>query len=377
MIVVARSQQPHAAKPAAPKTSSRRQRLCFVIPNLGRGGAERNLVTVLSNIDIERYEIFVVCLEAKGFNLQKINPAAVQLIDLKHPSVYFSVFKIVKAVKAIRPDALIGWMGYLNAYMACFKPFFPKGMRWICRESSIPSIQNRYFNYPFVFTFLYRFLNRYDRIICQSKAMANDLISSYGVVPEKIQVINNPIGFSDGLQAGAAPLKDGRYRLLYVGNISREKRVHLLVEALQRLPANYSLTILGDGTELPALRQQIGDCGLTDSVTIRTDCFDPMPDYLASDCMLLCSNHEGFPNVVVEAMGAGCPVIGFNIQGGANEILENYGGFAVTKPDVESFAATIRQVCETEALDRQRIAATARSVFDTKKIINSYEEAFN
>ncbi len=357
--------------------SHKKSRLCFIIPTLGRGGAEKNLVTVINNLDRKRFEVFLICLSATGSNLSKLDQTRLTLIDVCHPSIYLSILKLRRAVKQVAPDVVIGWMGYLNAYLIFFKFLFPSSIKWVCRESSIASIQNAYFKYPFFFTFLYGFLNRYNHIICQSKAMAEDLVNHFGVKKERITIINNPGNFESLLPVNHQHKQEEIKRLLYVGNLSKEKRVHLLIEALALLPHNYQLTILGEGTELNLISEKVGELRLSDRIFIEQDCFNPFPYYAAADCLLLCSNHEGFPNVLIEAMGAGCPAIGFNIAGGANEILTQYGGFIVAEPDMPTFVNCIRKVCEFTKIDRNQIAETARNSYNTEKIIDCYQQVFS
>ncbi len=355
---------------------SNKRKLCFLIPTLEGGGAEKNLAVVINSLDPDSYEIYILCLLAKGVNMAKFDKAKVQIIDLNRPQVYFSIRTILKTVKKIKPDVIIGWMGFLNAYLAFFKFLFPRGFKWVCRESSIPGFQNKYFNYPGIISFLYRFMNNYDVIICQSIAMADDLADNFGVARKKLKIINNPGNFSDTLPVTSLK-NQSTYNILYVGNMNREKRVHLLIEVLAKLPPSYNLTMLGQGSESKSIEEMIKSAGLEHRVEIRKDCFDPNPFYAASDCLLLCSNHEGFPNVLVEAMGEGCPAIGYNIKGGANEILSNYGGFIVSEDNIDTFARTIQQVCEEKEIDRPKVAATAHNLYSIKKILTEYEEAFN
>ena len=107
-------------------------------------------------------------------------------------------------------------------------------------------------------------------------------------------------------------------------------------------------------------------------IEIVSDCYNPVQYYQRSDCLLLASAFEGFPNVVIEAFSCGCPAIGFNSEGGTNEALENYGGFSLTDAKMEEFADKIISVCEYENLDREKIIRNCREKYDIKKVVTIY-----
>jgi glycosyltransferase involved in cell wall biosynthesis len=356
-------------------------KITFVTPSFGGGGAQRNLIHIVNGLDKSRFQVSIICLISEGPFYDLIDKENVAVISCSHPSVYFSIFKICKIVKEVKPDIVVSWMGFLNAYLSFFIPLLPKGIKWICRESSIPSVANKQFRLSVLFSFLYKFLNRYHYIICQSEAMAEDLVEAYKVDKDKITIIKNPIDISAVKKGfGSAKYgfenKKGIYRLLYVGGLRKVKRVGILLETLALLPEKYQLTIIGDGEELSGIENQIRIMKLEAKVTILQNCFNPYPYYGVSDCLLLSSLVEGFPNVVLEAFSCGCPAIGFNIKGGANEVLEDYGGFVVGGNTCKDFAAQIITVCEQVKVDRIRIKADCQAKYDLSKIVSQYENIF-
>jgi glycosyltransferase involved in cell wall biosynthesis len=356
-------------------------KITFVTPSFGGGGAQRNLIHIVNSLDKSRFEVSIICLISEGPFYDLIDKETVAVISCSHPSVYFSIFKIYKIIKEVKPDIVVSWMGFLNAYLSFFIPLFPKRIKWICRESSIPSVANKQFTFSVLFSFLYKFLNRYHNIICQSEAMAEDLVEAYNVDKDKITIIKNPIDIS-AVNKGVGSVKygcenkKGIYRLLFVGGLRKVKRVGLLLEALALLPEKYHLTIIGSGEELSDIENQIRILNLEAKVTILQNCFNPYPYYADSDCLLLSSLVEGFPNVVLEAFSCGCPAIGFNVKGGANEVLEDYGGFVVGGNSYKDFAAQIITVCEQVKVDRIKIKADCQAKYDLSKIVSQFENIF-
>jgi glycosyltransferase involved in cell wall biosynthesis len=359
-----------------------KKKIAFVISSLGLGGAERNLVQVVNNLDRSRYDCYVVCLTAKGSNNQLLNKDGITVIDLEYPRIYFSILPVKKAIKKIQPDIIVGWMGYLNAYLAFFIPSFPKHIRWVCRESSIPSAMNKQYKFPWLYDLLYKYYNRYDKIICQSQFMADDLVNSFKVKEEKIRLISNGVDFpaveknqqSTGIDTA---FDKEHHHLLYVGGLRAEKRVDLAIDALALLPGKYHLTILGDGELYDQLSAHISKKGLGTRVRIIRGCYNPYPYYTGAKCLLICSLFEGFPNVVVEAFACGCPVIGYNITGGAQEVLQHYGGRMVRSEAISSFSQAIIDLCENEEPDRIRIIEECKKKYDIRSIIQQYDAVFD
>ena len=316
-------------------------------------------------------------MKEEGGLIEKLD-TKIKRWDVKNGRLYFSVFKIRNLVKNIDPDIIFPWMGYLNAYLAFCKPLFADKIVWLCRESTIPSLMNPNYRFPKLYSFFYKFYNRYSYIICQSGYMAKDLELNFNIKKERLVVINNPVDFEKVTLSLKAPVvkpvaPENSINLLYVGSLNKWKRVHLLIEALILLPENYYLTIVGNGTEYENIQAMTIKNNISGRIRFILDCNNPYPYYAASNCLLLCSEFEGFPNVALESMASGCPVIGFNIKGGANEILENYGGFIVPGDMVSDFAKSILNVCEKQVIDKDKIIAFCKEKYDLKKIMGQYQ----
>lgn len=353
----------------------------IVIPNLAKGGAERVLIHFVNNIDKEKYQTVIFCLKKEGDLLAQVNED-VEVVDLDCPRVYFSVPRIKKAVKQYQVDVLIGWMGHINAVLAFFRSLLPRKLLLICRESSIPSKFIQHYRAPGLFRFMYRYMNRYDGIICQSKAMQQDLVDTFHVKPEKIKVINNPVvvtGEGAKINEDAeAFIRSGTKLLLFVGRFSSEKQVELLLQTMPLLDDSYRLLLIGYGPLEQQVRNKISEMNLGQNVLIVNDCSNPVPYYQEADCLVLTSAFEGFPNVLLEANLQGCPVVVYKTKGGAREIVEaGFGKYIApeTEGGLELLAAAIKEITEhPEPYNRQEMIAATKSRYDVNKTIRSYEE---
>lgn len=110
--------------------------------------------------------------------------------------------------------------------------------------------------------------------------------------------------------------------LLSVGNLIELKGHHIAIDALAKLPADTYLVIAGTGPERENLEHQAQQLGLSDRVRFagQVGNQDLKWWYSAADILVLCSSREGWPNVLLEAMACGTPVIATSV-GGIPEIV--------------------------------------------------------
>jgi teichuronic acid biosynthesis glycosyltransferase TuaC len=107
-----------------------------------------------------------------------------------------------------------------------------------------------------------------------------------------------------------------RRTLLAVGNLVALKRHKRMVEALARLP-EFELVIVGEGPEREAIERAARECDVAGRVRLLGRVpQDQLPGiYSAADLLLLVSAHEGWPNVLMESMACGTPVVVSDISG--------------------------------------------------------------
>lgn len=152
-------------------------------------------------------------------------------------------------------------------------------------------------------------------------------------------------------------LPDKGRLMLYAGNLKRSKGVFDLVEAVRRLPDHRydQLYIVGDGPARQSLGEVITRSGLEEKIIPvgRRD-HRELADWLAAvDLLVLPSHAEGVPNVVLEAMACGTPVVATNV-GGIPEVLPDFAGIRVPVSDPGALADACAQALDRD-WDRQAI----------------------
>jgi len=156
-------------------------------------------------------------------------------------------------------------------------------------------------------------------------------LTSLGVAPERVRMLRNGVDLAlfHPLDREAARHALGLTRptLLAVANLVPKKRHWLMVEALSRLPG-VDLAIVGDGPERGAIEERANRLGVADRVRL----LGHMPQarlpeiYSAADLLLLPSSREGWPNVLLESMACGTPVVVSNVDGFAEIVAAPEAG---------------------------------------------------
>ena len=148
--------------------------------------------------------------------------------------------------------------------------------------------------------------------------------------------------------------------LLSVGSLIERKGHHITLEALRKLP-DAVLLLAGEGPLSEELRSQAQEIGVGSRVYFLGPIpHDDLPRYYsAADVSVLASSREGMPNVVLEALACGTPVVACDAEGVSELITENVAGRVVAVRDAETIAARISEVL-TSPPRRESVRAYAQ-----------------
>lgn len=298
------------------------------------------VVTLLRTLDRSRFQLSLGVVDLQGAVYLDDLPPDVELIDLRCTRVRQALPGMVRLIRDRRPDLVFSTLGHLNLALAMVRWALPAQTRLIGREATILSQVIGQTGHQRLWRWAYRFFyRRFDRIVCQSQAMFLDLKSAFQVPASLMTVIHNPVdqdrirglaGF-DGPSGSGLVGPIGGVQLVAAGRLSREKGFDLLIEALA-LCANpgMRLTILGEGPLRAELEKLAQARGLQGQVTFHGFQKNPYPFIREADYFVLSSRYEGFPNVVLEALACGTPVLATPL-GPAVEILSGIQGCALAE----------------------------------------------
>jgi len=222
-----------------------------------------------------------------------------------------------------------------------------------------------------------------DRIITVCQPFARDLSRNTGVALDDISVLHNSIRPqlpAPDTEAQAVRSRfgvaDDESLILAVGRLSKEKAHIDLIAAFSGLrkstpEVNAKLIIVGDGPERGRLEAAAESFGCKESVVFAGQSSDVWPFYFAADVFVLPSHSEGSPNVLLEAMAAGIPIVATE-AGGVPEMVEhNQSALLVPASDPPALGAAIARVLTEDDL-AQRLTANASSLVGTRYAPENY-----
>lgn len=189
-------------------------------------------------------------------------------------------------------------------------------------------------------------------VITVSAALASK-VQQLGVPEARIQVLYNGVDrhrFSPGHRdraCAALGLDEDCKRVLYVGNLKASKGCLDLLDALPEVLAHTPetrLVMIGEGPDRAAIMQRIHRLNLADAVSLPgAIAHSELPAWFhAADLLCLPSHAEGVPNVVLEAMASGLPVVATRV-GGIPEVLPVEAGLLVPVSDTPALSAALQQ----------------------------------
>jgi len=359
----------------------KKRRIVFIIHALNIGGAERVIVSLLNHLDRQQYELHLIAFHAQGAFAKEI-AKDVTVHDLGVKSATKGLIPLLYRLYELQPTIIFSGIGYLNALLSLHIPwmrwFLPHSTRWIARETSIVSLIIQKERFTPIFEWLYgHTYHHFDTIITQSAYMCQDLQTHYALPEEKMVTINNPVDMVRIHRLAQAPLAyrfdPQKINLLAVGALRRVKRFDYLIEAMCHLDERYILTVVGGGSEDASLKRLVAEYGLENRVFFEGHQPNPYPYMRGADVLLLSSEYEGFPNVILEANSCGLPVIAFGCAGGTVEIIrEGINGVIVPCQSLMALVEAIRAF-RAESYSEEALRAYIAQHYAMTEILPQYE----
>jgi glycosyltransferase involved in cell wall biosynthesis len=305
---------------------SDRIRVLLLIPHLGGGGAEQVTALLARGLSDHKYEIHLGLVTQDSVRAGEM-PSNVTVHGLGASRVRRGAPQILRLVQCLKPDVVLSGMFHLNFVVLMLRPLFPARTQVIVRQNTTVSASLAADVLPWYTRWLYRVLYRFaDRIVCQSRAMADDLATELGIAPHRLAVLPNPVDFEE-LWTATEPVQWPGLgpHLLAVGRLAPEKGFDLLLEAMARVRRSHphiSLIIVGKGREEARLKALASELEIADAVRFAGYVDRPAKFYAGADIFTLSSRHEGMPNAVLEAFASGLPVVATPASGGLVDLLK-------------------------------------------------------
>lgn len=272
-----------------------------------------------------------------------------------------------KYVKKEKPDVFLSFLMPFNM-MAIASLAFTGTKVVVCERQDPSDVKTLLLR--LVRNFLYHFCSRIEVQTQKGKKYFSKKIQ------KRIVVIPNPnhITPEERERTLATPKEN---RVTIVGRLIPLKNHKMLINAFSKVHKyhpEYRLDIYGDGEMQGAISTQINELGLNDSIILRGRTGN-VPSVLASArIFVLCSNVEGMPNALMEAVALGVPSIATDVSGVRDIINDGEDGFIIPVGDEVALEKKLLQLMDSEDLQRKFAVSSAVVVekFDKKKIFGQW-----
>ncbi len=357
----------------AHRAPSGKIKVLYVIGQLDRGGAERQLLELATRLPKDRFEPVVCCLGRPGPLGREIEESGVRLVVHAKPVGNFSGAsrKLARLVRAERPVILHAFLSSANW----------RGLvvgRLLRVPIVITSMRNVDVHTKFRGNAIERLLSSItDQVIANAGAVKDYVAEMHWVDPRRIRVVYNGIsvervlGRATGTPGGAeAPwvtdVPAGESfpgsgagegpTVTVIASLTPKKDHRTFLAAAARIASErpeVRFLVVGDGPLRAELSEHAKDLGLGDAVTFAGST-DKVGAVLAStDVFVLTSIKEGCSNVILESMAAGRPVVATSVGGNPELIAEGETGFLLPVGDAEGIARRVLDLLGDEELRRR------------------------
>jgi glycosyltransferase involved in cell wall biosynthesis len=363
------------------------RRIAFCITELEPGGAERALVELATRLDRRQFEPLVYCLGARPQG----NPSLADRLEQSGVTLHcfgarhtwqlpWIASRLSRRMRADAPRIVQCFLFHANVLGA-----------WAAHRAGVPHVLSgirvaeRRHNWHLR---LMRWVDPWvERHVCVSQMVSEFSCAAGGLPVEKLAVIANGVDLArfsagDGKPPVDLGMRSGRRSIAFVGRLDEQKNMPWLFELLPPVLESHpehDLVIVGTGHLRSRLEQQAVRLGISPRVHFAGYRGDVPEILAASDVLVLPSRWEGMPNVVLEAMAAGKPVVATDVEG-VSEALGTAAAQQVVRPGhAEAFAAKLNLILSdaslSESLGREN-QQRARALYSIDAMVGAYQKLY-
>ncbi|HUW22550.1 MAG TPA: glycosyltransferase [bacterium] len=352
------------------------KKILFVFYRIYGGGAEKQMQYILRYIDREKFEPNLAVFHLTGTEKELV-PENVPIFDLStklRPASIFLTFKLINLIKRSKPDKILSFLWGTNL-ISILAGILTK-TDFLISERTFSGIDIKGYSLPKLRKKMISLLYpKAEKIIAVSYNVKENLCKYFDIPESKIEVIYNGIDLEKIKKLKIEYEINLQSYLLACGGLHKWKNYDFLIEVMAELKS-LSLVILGEGPLRKHLKEKAESLGV--DLILPGYINNPYPYFKKARAFVLTSLYEGFPNVILEAMACGVPVVSVDCPGGVNEIIENgKTGLLVPRGDKKALARAMIKLLKDENLRRILIENAYRKVkeeFTLDRMVKSYED---
>lgn len=363
--------------------------VCIFFHRFDGGGAERTTVCLANELRKRGHHVEIAVRYNYGPSKELLDKN-IPVLDMKIPEKgklrknVKNIQKLIRIMNSGKYDLVMAVMSEMAQVAAIAYAFSGKNTPLICVLHNTMSVEKTSFR--IVRRSLFRFFDRqYSQVVAVSEAVRLDYLRCCDAASEKVTTVYNPVVgeelFTQMRETIVHPwLGKNRscYTLLLAGRLSPQKNHALMFRTLLKLRSygDFRLILLGEGELEDKLREQVKRLGLKEWVDFAGYVSNPYAYMAACDCLVLSSEYEGLPTVLIEALACGCRIVSVDCPSGPREIL-NGGefGILVKMDDAEALKEGILKAVQ-QVPDYERLRQRAMD-FSIENAGLGYENVFN
>lgn len=351
-------------------------RITCIVPTLGGGGAERVMTHLCAGLLARGHEITLLTLtdDVPDFypvpeGVTRVRAQVNRPGDAGWRGRLRRMWRLCRAVHRTKPDVVIDFMT-LSVCIACWLLRVP----FIFAEHldiSKVHLSKRWLKWR---NFI---LKRAHAVVVLSERDKAYIERHYPTW--RTAVIYNPAFRAKGSAKEDKPhFLDGRYNVLAVGRLTRQKGFDRLLEAWNLIRdefPDWRLSVVGAGEEEAELKSLADTLDVLGSVNFVPPVKNMAAVYAHADLYAMSSRFEGFPMVLLEAMSAGLPAVSFVCNGPDVIIRDGVDGFLVPQGDTDRLAKRLSELMRDET-KRREMGEKAKEVshrFTQESFLDAYE----
>lgn len=345
-------------------------KVCFLAGTLGIGGAERQLLYMLRALQNDDIEVRVLSLTKNEHYERKIRGCGIEVEWVGNSTNKFvRLGKIIYNLKRRPPDILQSAHFYTNIYTAAAGR--------ILNIKNIGAIRNDLHSEIVSNGFYGKWLLSLPHHLIANSELALKRAIDKGITERKIDFVRNAVETVPKSEE-RKPAVSEIITVLFVGRLVKEKRPELFIETASHLCRKFSQTdlrfeIIGEGSLRPELELLANNLNLPKGKFSFLGAQSEMSKiYRRADVLMLTSEHEGTPNVVLEAMAHGLAVIATDV-GGVSEVLTDERGMLVNASDKNALIEAAVKLISNRSL-RADLGSRAKKYVEANHSIESLKK---
>lgn len=306
--------------------------IALFVPSLIGGGAERVALNLAHGMCEQGMQVDLVLAQATGDYIDAVDPR-VNMVDLGNKRVLTAIPSMVRYLRRARPDAMIAFMDHANLIALWSRALSSVKFQLIVNIQSnlMRRRQAEGLKERIIQQLASWFYPQADYVVAVSNGVAESIHKALNYPLQQIQTIENPVIVPPVRDKTEIPLPHPWFAdenipvIVGVGRLHPAKDFATLIKAFSQLrkARQARLIILGEGQERDSLEALMQELGIVDDVSLPGFVDNPYDYLIHARLFVLSSRWEGFPNVLVEALAHGCPVVSTDCESGPAEILED------------------------------------------------------